>query len=276
MEDFTIAIYCIVDDYLQIGHPKAGVRRKLTDSQIIVTALVAARYFSGNFVKAQLYLREVHQFDFPDKSNFSRHLHRLADLISRLFFAFGQHLKALNLQSQYLIDSFPVAVCKNIRIPRCRLLQHPGYRGYNASKREYFYGFKVQLVTTCDGLPVELFIVAGSVHDATAFHSMQLDLPPGSELYADSAYTNYELEDYYKELEDIELLVVRKSNSKKLKHPALEYLKNQTRKRIETTFSEIMALFPKKIHAVTPQGFLLKIVLFIFAFTLNKALFIAT
>ena len=51
MEDFTIAIYCFIDDYLKIGHPKEGARRKLNDAQIITTALVAARYFSGNFVK---------------------------------------------------------------------------------------------------------------------------------------------------------------------------------------------------------------------------------
>ena len=48
------------------------------------------------------------------------------------------------------------------------------------------------------------------------------------------------------------------------------------RKRIETTFSEITAFFPRHIHAVTPQGFILKVVLFIFAYTFDRALFIAT
>ena len=43
------------------------------------------------------------------------------------------------------------------------------------------------------------------------------------------------------------------------------------RKRIETTFSEITAWMNKKIHAVTPQGFLLKVQLFIFAFALVLA-----
>jgi len=129
MEDFTIAIYCFVDDYLNIGHPKAGGKRKLTDAQIVTTAIVAARYFAGNFVKARLYLKEVHQFNFPDKSNFNRHLHRLAPIISSLFFAFGQSLKQLNISSEYLIDSFPVTVCRNIRIPRCKLLDNEAYRG---------------------------------------------------------------------------------------------------------------------------------------------------
>lgn len=272
MEDFTIAIYCFVDDYLKTGHPKEGFRRKASDAQIICAALVAARYFSGNYVKARLYLREVHHFEFPHKSNFNRHLHRLAQTVTELFFAFGQLLKELNLNCQYSIDSFPVAVCRNIRIKRCKLLDGQAYRGYNASKREYFYGFKVQVITTLDGLPVELFICAGSYHDITAFKSMNIHLPEGSELYADSAYTDYNWEKNYKELEQVHLLVTRKSNSKRPDHPATEYVKKMMRKRIETTFSEITAFFPRKIHAVTVQGFLLKVVLFIFAYALDKSI----
>jgi hypothetical protein len=42
------------------------------------------------------------------------------------------------------------------------------------------------------------------------------------------------------------------------------------RKGIETAFSEIKALFLRKIHAVTFEGFLIKIIMFISAFALNK------
>ena len=272
MEDFTIAIYCFLDDYLKISHPKEGGKRKLNNAGVITTALIAARYFGGNYAKSRLYLKEVHGFVFPHKSNFNRHLHRLAPTISNLFFVLGQTIKELNTESQYLIDSFPVGVCKNIRIPRCKLLDHEAYRGRNTSKREYFYGFKVQVITTACGIPVEYFICAGSYHDITAFKSMNIDLPKGSELFADSAYTDYEIEDYYGELEQVDLLVARKSNSKRPDHPSLNFLKEVMRKRIETTFSEILAWFPKKVHAVTPQGFILKIVLFIFAFTIEKSL----
>lgn len=272
MEDFTIAIYCFVDDYLKIGHPKEGFRRKSSDSQIITTALVAARYFGGNYVRARFYLREVHGFQFPHKSNFNRHLHRLAPIISSIFFAFGQFLKQFNTAKEYLIDSFPVSVCRNIRIKRCKLLDNEAFRGYNTSKREYFYGFKIQVITTAQGIPVEFFICAGSYHDITAFKSMNIDLPCGSQLYADSAYTDYELEDYYKELEQIQLMVERKSNSKRTESFALKTYKKHMRRRIETTFSEITALFPRKIHAVTIQGFILKVVLFIFAYSLNRAI----
>lgn len=272
MEDFTIAIYCFVDDYLKIGHPKEGFRRKSSDSQIITTALVAARFFCGNFAKARRYLKEVHGFEYPHKSNFNRHLHRLAQTVSSIFFAFGQFLKEFNTDKEYLIDSFPVAVCRNIRIKRCQLIDNEAFRCFNASKKEYFYGFKIQVITTAGGIPVEFFICARSYHDITAFKSMNIDLPEGSKLYADSAYTDYEVEDYYQELEQIQLKVERKSNSKRPDSYVQKTYKKRMRKRIETTFSEITAYFPRKIHAVTIQGFILKLVLFIFAYSLNRTI----
>jgi hypothetical protein len=44
---------------------------------------------------------------------------------------------------------------------------------------------------------------------------MNIDLPAKSELYGDSAYTDYELEDYYQQCEQVELLIQRKSNAKR-------------------------------------------------------------
>jgi hypothetical protein len=44
-----------------------------------------------------------------------------------------------------------------------------------------------------------------------------------------------------------------------------------TRKFIETAIGEIEKLFPKKIQATDLDGFLLKILLFVFAFQLDKA-----
>lgn len=270
MEDFTLAIYCFLDDFLKISHPKEDVKRKLNNAEILTTAIVSARYFAGNYVQGRYYMKHYHGCAVVDKSNFNRQLHKLAQILSYIFVSLGQSIQQLNTSCEYIIDSFPIAVCKNIRIKRCKLLQHEAYRGYNASKREYFYGFKVQLITTADGIPMDYFIVAGSVHDSTALNAMQVNLPQGSSMYADSAYTNYEVEDYFKEREQISLLVERKSNSKRADSPAMRFIKKYRRKRIETTFSEILNLFPRKIHAVTPQGFLLKVVLFICAYTFQR------
>lgn len=52
----------------------------------------------------------------------------------------------------------------NIRIARGRLLQGKEYRGKNTSKREYFYGCKVGLLTNEQGLPVELARIGNPIY----------------------------------------------------------------------------------------------------------------
>ncbi len=101
---------------------------------------------------------------------------------------------------------------------------------------------------------------------------MNIALPEGSELYADSGYTDYETEDLYQEIENIKLQVCRRKNSKRQDETWLSYMKTKMRKKIESVFACITRLFPNKIHAVTPQGFILKIVIFLLSYSMNKAI----
>ena len=111
----------------------------------------------------------------------------------------------------------------------------------------------------------------GSANDVRALNALPLNLPPGSEVYADSAYTDYVIEDDLQESSQISLKVMRKKNSKRQDLPWNQYIKQHTRHYIETVFSSITRVFPKSIHAVTYEGLLLKLEVFIFAFTLQQA-----
>lgn len=188
-----------------------------------------------------------------------------------LFATCGQVLKELHTEARYVMDSFPVAVCHNIRISRCKLLSGKAYRGRSASKRQWVYGFKVQVITTSDGLPVEFYVHAGSEADITGLRAMAVDLPEGSLLYTDNAYTDYALEDLFADATGGQQLTARQSNSNWPHSPAQRFLIQHFRKRIENTFRQITARFPKHIHAVTAAGFVLKLVLFIFLHTLDQA-----
>ena len=128
----------------------------------------------------------------------------------------------------------------------------------------------VHVITTGDGIPVEFLVTAGSVHDNTAFQSMEIDLPPNSDLYADAAYINDEDKELLLLMQDIRLKAATKKSSL-IKNTWAEELENKYfRKRIENTFADINAKFPKKIHAVTAKGFLLKILCFVIMFILDK------
>ena len=221
------------------------------------------------------------------------------------FICGGMILKQSSNCTGYLLDYFPVAMCDNIRIFNVKLIKSEDYRGYIASKKRYFYGVRVQLLTTKSGIPVEFVFMPGRANDARGLNALPLNLPPGSEVYSDSAYTDYTVEDDLEITSQISLKVMRKGsrknklpmkiieslinqalfcpkqvgyfcaspkkNSLRQDQPWIQYIKQCTRHYIETVFSAITCLFPKSIHAVTYEGFLLKIEAFIFAFTLKQA-----
>jgi hypothetical protein len=268
LSEKVLIIYCFVDDFLSKTAPKADKQRKFTDAQVLTTALLAAKKFYGNYASALGFLASYEGFYPIDRGVFSMRLHRLQPVIHLLFSQLSETIKDLNLTQEYLIDTFPVAVCRNIRIPTCRLLNGEAYRGFNNSKKEYFYGFKVQVITTTTGIPVQFDIFCGETGDITAFQSSQINLPAGSSLFGDKAYNDYQQEDFLLECDQINLQPLRKSNSKRKDQPYEVFYKKHVRKMVENTFSQITDLFPRHIHATSTKGFLLKITLFILAFTM--------
>lgn len=268
----TIGIYAIIDDLLKAIAHQEDCRTEMSDAEIITTAIIAAMFFDGNHSKACSYMKD-HKLipDMLKKSRFNRRLHRVSMLINDLFHQIGMILKEINDSTEYLLDSFPVAMCDNIRIFNVKLIKSEEYRGYIASKKRYFYGVRVQLLTTKTGVPVEFVFMPGSASDVRGLNALPLNLPPGSEVYSDSAYTDYSAEDNLLETSQIALKVMRKKNSKRQDEPWNQYIKQSTRHYVETVFSAITCTFPKSIHAVTYQGFLLKLEAFILAFTLKQA-----
>jgi hypothetical protein len=244
----------------------------MNDAEIITTDFLPAIFFNGNHSKACSYMKDHNLIsNMLEKSRFNRRLHSVSMLINDLFHQVGMILKEISDSTEYLLDSFPVPICDNIRIFNVKIIQSEEYRGYIASKKRYFYGVRVQLLTTKNGIPVEFVFMPGSANDVRALNALPLNLPAGSELYGDSAYTDYTIEDDLEQTSQISLQVMRKKNSKRQDQPWNQYIKQHTRHYIETVFSSITCVFPKSIHAVIYQGFLLKLQRFIFSFTLQQA-----
>lgn len=271
MIEKSIAIYTIIDDLLKELEHTEPKNRNISDAEVITTTVISALYFSGNQEKAICFMRSVNLIpNMLSKSRFNRRLHMIRDLMVDLFFQLSGMIKELNIESEYIIDSFPVKTCDNMRIANSKLVQGEIYRGKKATMRRWFYGFNVHVMVTTDGIPVEFTFLPGSKHDSEALKQLPFNLEQGSRVYADAGYTNYKIEDMLQQAEKIELLAARKSNSKRKREPYQEFLIESMRKRIETTFSEISTLLPKKIHAVTDYGFILKVIMFLFSYTLNK------
>jgi hypothetical protein len=274
MDDTIITSYYLCDEFLKaIGHHD-DQQVRLSTAEVMSVALVAATFFGGNVEASRSFLDEYGYIQKAiSKSRFNRRLHAIdSSLWQQLFDLLAEVFKQNNPDQSYVVDSLPVAVCDNIRIRRSKLypLQEHGeaFRGYIASKRRYFYGLRVHLVSTASGEPVEFILAAASEADISLFKELKLELPEGAIICADKGYTDYHYEDL---LEDVglHLKAQRRKRSKREMPAWVEFLSKPIRQYIETVFSKLSAMLAGKIHAVTPRGFELKIVCFLLAFSIQ-------
>jgi len=270
MDTCIVLVYCLCDDLLKWQHHRDDPQSMLTDAEVMTIALVAALYFGGNQALSRTMLAEGGYIKHKiSRSRLSRRLGRVRHQFMTLFRLLGEVSKEGNPENIYLLDSLPVAACDNYRIRRCKLYRSAEYRGYQASKKRYFYGLKIHLVVTKEGLPVEFLLSPGAWNDAALLDQFDFDLPPNAQVIGDKAYNVYLVEDIMAEC-NLALLPIRKQNSTRPRPGWLTYLLTTYRKQVETAGSQIERLLPKHIHATSADGFELKVVLFVLASTIDR------
>lgn len=270
MEIEIITTFCICDDYLNAIGYKDDSQSKMSSSEVMTTALVAAKFFSGNYEKSRYFLQS-HKYikNMLSKSQFNRRLNTIDMSIWQGLFHLIAEIFKQTSDKKFVVDTFPIPVCHNIRISRCRIYKDEKYRGYCASKVQYFFGLKVAIIATSNHEPVEFVFTPGSLHDSTASKELDFNLPKNSEVYGDNGFADAWFEDVLKDANEIEPIFDRKKNSKNPHSLWVEYMIQRYRKSIETTISSITNLFPKKIHSVSSFGFELKIFCFILAYSIS-------
>lgn len=267
MQDTIVTFYCVCDDLLRAMEHHDDPQARLSSAEVMTVPLVAAAFFGGKVERARIFLVEHGYLRQPlSKSRLNRRLHALPlSLWQTLFDLLGSVFKTHNPDQNYTVDSMPLPVCDNIRIRRCKLLQGGEHRGYNASKRRYWLGLKVHLLITGYGAPVEFVLTPGNTADLNGLKGLPLEVPAGAIVHGDRAYTDYNEEDLLQEAGEVVLRSQRRSNSKRPLSACLEFLAKPVRQRVETTFSQLEALLPHHIHAVTQHGLVLKLVCFLLA-----------
>lgn len=289
-----LSIYCLCDDFLRVWGHKDAPQAKMTTAQVMTVSLVAVTLFSGNQERSRRFLQE-HGYipEMLSKGAFNRRLHEIPEAVwQALFGLLAEVHKQLNRNQEYAVDSLPVPVCDNIRINRCRLYPCPksdkkqkkqgqattrdkaakkgeGFRGYIASKERYFYGLKVHLLVTTNGLPVEVMLTPGAEADISAFKCLPLDLPGGAHVFADAGYLDDHERALLAEAAQVHLVAARRANCTEQLLPWVSYISRRERKRVETVFSQIVSAFGRTIHAVTPRGFELKVFLTVLAYAIT-------
>ncbi|RTH02144.1 transposase [Thermus scotoductus] len=264
-----IAAFCIIDDALQAlghtDHPQA----KTPASAILTLALLAALEFGGKHNKALAFAKDLGLFTHvPSPSRFNRRLHALYPLLLPLLHLLAQVWKNLYQAQAYALDTFPLPACENIRAPRSRLFPDRAYRGFIPSKRVYFHGLKLHLLVDDGKFIHEVNLTPGSLHDLASLLLLPLDLPEGAELYLDRGYESHLYEDLLREAQGVVPMVIRRRNSRRYL-PWMQYLAIVGRRVVETVGGMLHAMFPRRIHAVTQEGFVIKVLTFVLAHNIS-------
>jgi hypothetical protein len=195
-DDHILAIYGVCHAFLKALHHREDRQPKMTDAEVMTTALAAMRFFGGNFEQARALLGTTHYIPMMlSRSRLNRRLSQLQHLFATLCDLLGQQWKELHGESIDIMDSLPVAVGGNYRIPHAHIYDQEAYRGSIASKKRYVYGLKSHLRVTPQGHPVGCFLTPGSSSDGRALRSFQFDIPDGRVIYADKADHDDGLED---------------------------------------------------------------------------------
>jgi hypothetical protein len=188
-------------------------------------------------------------------SRFNRRLHALADWLGLLLATLGELFAR---GEAFVLDSLPVPVCRRVRARRCRKVRGREYCGYCPAKREKFFGWRLHLVCTLEGVPVAFTLLPAALHDLTPVHELTFGLPPGASAYADKAYNSQDDEASILAETGVRLVPIRKANMR----PNLwadKLILRHHRGRIETGNSQLEAMGIQRLRARTNPGVEIKV-----------------
>lgn len=270
MDEQVIAIYCICDEVVKSLGFAGNPQQKMADVEVMTFALISALYYGADYRTTRLVSKSLRYFPtILSHSRIVRRIHAISESVWWLIF----NVLKMYLQKQkgdyFIVDSFPIKTYENHKSFRAKIFRGKEFHGYAASKKQFFFGIKVHMIVDEYGVPIEFCFTPGSTSDITGLKMLSYDLPEGSTIFADKAYTDYVLEEDLQQMLQLRLVPKRKGHHKKQHSQSLVFTLNSVRNRIETVFSSIVSRMPRYIRARTEKGFYLKVLFFIVAYLIN-------
>ena len=165
----------------KLKHRKNVDRTKLSDSSILAMLIWQTE------IGIESQRRFCKFFVGLSHSRFNRRARMLLPLIRCIRQAWNQEVKTAG--EFLIIDSFPVPVCQPVRNYRVKIFRGVADIGYKATKKVYYYGFKVHAIVSDDGYLLNYAVTKASVHDAKETVEFMIDSHPANHyLLGDEGY----------------------------------------------------------------------------------------
>src|SRR5262245_28061733 len=194
-QELLLVVFCTIDDTLaalDLGRlRRRGFPPRLSDSEVITIEVVGEAWGLDADRELFRHSRAYHAAEFPalaavGRTTFSRqaaNLWRVKELIRRRLAGWLAGDDPL-----WLVDSLPIDACQFARAGFCRRFAGEADYGYDHLRRQRFYGFRLHLRTSREGVIEAFELTSARVADAAV--TPALDPPPGSVGIGDRGYYN--------------------------------------------------------------------------------------
>lgn len=245
IESVLTIIYVMVDDWYQekgelLLQGKVGRKPEFSDSEVI-TLMVAEDYIPYPGEAQYLgYIRANHLALFPrliDQSQFNRRARQLRYLVEAMRQDWLIDL-GVDKTGTFLMDTKPVPVVGYKRSKRRSDFRGSADYGYCVSRKLHYFGYKLVMITTLDGLPVVYDLVPANTDERQAIEAV-IDRISNATLIGDKGFIGVEWQDQIQQQTGNTVNTPKRKNQT-IQHPdGFETLLNTVRERIEGVFHEL-------------------------------------
>lgn len=269
IETILTIIYVRVDDWYQakgqsLLKGKPGSKPTFSDSEMIT--LMLAEDFIPYPGEQQFvgYIRANYRALFPkmvDQSQFNRRARGLRLVVEALR---RDWLVELGIEhaEHFLLDTKPIPVIGYKRSKARSDFAGSAAYGYCAGRKLHYFGYKLVMVTTLDGLPVLYELVPANVEERQAAEPV-LDRLANVHIIGDKGFLGAEWQTQIEQQTGNRITTPKRKNQI-IQHPAgFERLLNSVRERIEGVFHEIQntGRYLERLQAKTVVGLVTRVIM---------------
>ncbi len=259
------------NDFLQIRKPKLG------NMEVIALSLTSEYMSIDSENQLFRYLNNTCLSKLIERSVYNRRRRKLFFYIEQVRMKLSEMFN--EFEQCFIIDSMPLEICKNSRINRLKICKEEyetsPERGYCASQKQYYYGYKLHAVCSAKGVFQSVDISKANVHDIHYLKDIKAQMSDCT-IIGDKGYLSSEVQLDLFSSANINLRVPNRSNQ--LEKSNYPFKLKVSRKRIETLFSQLCDQFMfRRNYAKSFDGFKTRILSKITSLTviqyLNKFVF---
>ena len=282
LTDLFTNVFVIIDDiYNEIIPMSISNRRNINDSKLsdseIITISIVGELLTIDSEKALFsLLKREYKNLFPklgDRTRFNRTKRNLHWVISKIRDYISSFMQSYSNNIR-IVDSMPIPVCEFGRAHFSKCFKGEASYGRCPSKKQTYFGFKFHALTTVDGFLTDYVITPANVDDRNAVWDL-CEKYKSISIIGDKGYVNKRLTPELKIQKDINLLFLKRGNSKDNYPKDIKQLIFKARRRIETSFSQLTEqLNLNKVKSKSMLGFItrtsIKVLAHNTSFLINK------